>query len=195
MHLSERALEQAATLFGLGTLTHLGGQEGAVYESTRDGSHCILKGGPIPPDRVDHATAGTAALYDFMAYMAAHGVSLSRPLRSLSGRWLEVVQADGGLYLFLLSEKAQGHHVACGDHQQWNGDLFRHYGRPLGRMCAPARAYPEWRRRPDEATAELDGTTHGILHDWRAEHKGFVRAIASCLQRHAWCLARPEWRG
>ncbi|MHB0878854.1 MAG: phosphotransferase enzyme family protein [Anaerolineae bacterium] len=187
MQVSEEALEQATRLFGLGPVTHLGGQDGAVYEGERDGVACILKGGPIPPDRVAHATAATEELYAFMAYLVAGGVRLATPLRSLAGNWIEIVAAEDGLNLFMLSEKVHGHHVDCRDASQWHAGFFRRYGRLLGRMHALARRYPRWCHLPDGgALPAAERASYGVLHDWRAEHAGFAEVCQDDEVRQQW---------
>jgi amicoumacin kinase len=187
MQVSEKALEQARQSFGLGSLRHLGGMDGAVYEGEREGVACILKGGPIPPERVAHARAGTAEIRDFTSYLAAGGVRLAEPLRSLAGNWLEILEADGGLYLFMLSRKVLGHHVDCLDASQWNAAFFHRYGRLLGRMHALARRYPRWRHLPDsDDVPAAERVSYGVLQDWRHEHAGFAEACKDDEVRWQW---------
>ncbi|HNT76071.1 MAG TPA: phosphotransferase [Anaerolineae bacterium] len=168
MQVNETVLRQGAELFGVNVaaLHSLGGMDGAVYDYKQDSKGYVLKFVPATEEQLPVIIEK----WDFVNYLAEHGVRVSRPTLSRAGRLVETVRDDGQVYAVFQSEEAAGSHVD-GRHAEFNADLFRAWGRTMGKMHALTQSYT--------------GGEH--ISDWRGE----VRFMTD------WCpdeAVREKWR-
>jgi Ser/Thr protein kinase RdoA (MazF antagonist) len=168
MKVSERATQQAAARFGIdaSALSYLGGEDGDVYEFERAGRAYIFKLVPTPEPKLEAVREKIA----FAHYLGENGVRVSRPLASPSGKLAEIVREGDEVVVASLYEKAIGQHPDAGDPSRWNADVFRRWGRVMGRMHALTRRYEggahiiHW----DEETAFMRGwcRDEGVRARW-----------------------------
>lgn len=141
-----------------------GGNYNAVYGFARDGREHILR---ITPPNDELTAESMRAVLAWMDYLARRGASVPRPVASIGGHLVELVEEAGHRYVVVAFEKAAGTLVQDVLRAQWSDRLFRDVGRAAGRLHALAREYrpaDEALRRPhwDEAgncfnpTEELD---------------------------------------
>ncbi|MBN2002464.1 MAG: phosphotransferase [Anaerolineae bacterium] len=176
MQVNETILQQGAALFGAdGAALHsLGGMDGAVYAYERDGKGYVLKFVPTS----EEGLPVVAEKWDFVNYLAENGVRVSRPVLSRDKRLVETLRDGDQVYAVFQSEKAAGKHVDGRNPAEFNADLFRIWGRTLGKMHALTRHYaggehfPDWRGEvkfmtgwcPDEAVREKWGPMTAYLN-------------------------------
>lgn len=158
MQVDDALLKQGAALFDLdaGRLRSLGGSDGAVYEHTGDelqrvGS--ILKFVPTKPDRIQIAREK----WEFVDYLASHGVQVCQPIWSKNGQLLELVQDGETTWLVSSTVKAAGEHLNWEDVGAHADVIFEEWGRVMGQMHALAQRYT--------------GGQH--IEGWREEHRSF----------------------
>jgi Ser/Thr protein kinase RdoA (MazF antagonist) len=132
---------RAARRYGVGEpeLTPLaGGHFADVYAFERDGVECVLR--VIPPnDEID--TRAAAAILGWMGYLAEHGGSVTRPLRSEAGAFLETIEDGSATYIATVCERAPG---VLGEElpaDAWSDALIEELGRATGQMHAIAGTY------------------------------------------------------
>lgn len=166
MQVNEPILREGAALFGANTATlrSLGGMDGAVYTYEQDGKGYILKFVPTAEDNLPVIVEK----WDFVNYLAEHGVSVSRPVVSRNGQLVERMQDGEQVYAVFQAEKAPGKHVDGRHTAEYNAGLFHEWGRTMGKMHALTQSYTggehisDWRSEvhfmtnwcPDEAVRE-----------------------------------------
>lgn len=156
--LDKETLERASRPFGIGPddLKMVSDYEGCanlVFEYTRDGQPRILR---ISVDS-ERTAEGIQAELHFVSYLSEHGVRVSTPVMSESGRLVETLLADGHALHVVSFVKGKGVRVPDNDYRYREDapieEYFQNWGRMLGRMHAVARNYrpiseqvkrPEW---------------------------------------------------
>jgi Ser/Thr protein kinase RdoA (MazF antagonist) len=135
-------LGEAARRYGTGRddLKKHGSFESYVFEFQREGRSYILK--------LTHSLHRTPDLVEgeieWVMHLAEWGVSVSRPIPSMEGNLIEVI--DGAAvnplgddyFIAYVFEKAQGRRTTRGD---WNEDMVRTWGKTLGRIHRATREY------------------------------------------------------
>jgi Ser/Thr protein kinase RdoA (MazF antagonist) len=125
-----------------------GGHFADVYEFTKGDGEYVLR--VIPPnDEIDVRAA--RAILEWMGYLADHGGSVTPPLRSEAGAYLETIEDGSATYIATVCERAPG---VLGEElpaDAWSDALIGELGRTTGRMHAIAGGYvpsDESSRRP-----------------------------------------------
>ncbi|MGC9393423.1 MAG: phosphotransferase enzyme family protein [Anaerolineae bacterium] len=151
MQVNEGILREGAALFGAeaATLHSLGGMDGAVYAYTQGDKDYILKFVPTAEDDLPLIVEK----WDFVNYLAEHGVPVSRPVLSLNEQLVERAQDGTQVYAVFQAEKAPGKHVDGRHIAEYDTGLFREWGRTMGKMHALTQGY----------------TGGGHIGDWRGE--------------------------
>lgn len=143
---NEDILAEACRLYGIepDDISLLDGFESFMFAYQRHGRPYIL--------RLSHSIRRTEEMIwgevDWINYLAEGGVGVSRAVRSLDGRLVEVIDdGRGGNFLATAFVKAAGGPAWI---DQWDEDLFVRYGQLIGRMHALSKEYlpadPSWRR-------------------------------------------------
>lgn len=155
--LNRCVLEKATGLFGTRpeALRKFDDYEGAanlVYQYEQDGEPYILR----ISFREDRRAAQIRAELDFINYLAAHGVRVSRPVSSHKGNLVESIEAKGIAFHTVSFIKGKGMRVPDNGYRYREGvpiaEYYRNWGRMLGRMHAVAKDYQPKRGvqpRPD----------------------------------------------
>jgi Ser/Thr protein kinase RdoA (MazF antagonist) len=146
-------LDAIANLYGLSVsqLTPIsGGHFALVYEYATDDRHYILR---ITPPDTDVDLPSTRAMLEWLAFLAAHGGPVSRPVRSLEGNLIEMVKYKDQAYIIGAFEKAAGVLAEGMSPADWSDELFQALGNSLGKCHKVAQDYlpvraefkrPEW---------------------------------------------------
>lgn len=142
---SEEIRTEAERRFGLtgAPWTHLNASHSYVYDYELGDRNLILK--------ISHTLHRTAnqinGEQDFLDYLAVHGVTVSKPLASASGEFVEMIAASDGDFLAWAFEKAPGSLVVWSD---WTPEIFRKWGTVLGKMHRLTKTFQPsndaWRR-------------------------------------------------
>lgn len=136
-------------------MASLDGFESFIYEYRQEGKAYIL--------RIAHSARRSEALIqgeiDWINYLSAGGVSVSRAVASRRGRLVEIVEdGQGGRFLATAFIKAPGGPV--GQKGGWSEALWERYGRLLGRMHHLTKSYqpanPAWRRPEWDDPGNMD---------------------------------------
>lgn len=172
-------LAAAARLYGVAAadLQALGAFESDVYAFAADGAPRILK--VIAPT---HRTPELVqAEVDWLLALVEAGVSVSAPVPSVEGRYVELLPDTG--HVLVAFERAPG---AVAPASTWTDEHLERWGRLLGRLQAHARTYapPGPRRRP---LAEHSYSSR--LPELEADDPGFVAAARQVMDRAAPLLA------
>ncbi|PTX60784.1 Ser/Thr protein kinase RdoA (MazF antagonist) [Melghirimyces profundicolus] len=157
--------EQAKHAYGIKTNRFLGGFESWIYEYDHPAGTRILRITPLShrcPDQI-------RAELDWVRYLGENGLSVSKPVPTLDGRWvfhLDEGDSAGTAAAFL---KAPGKPPT---NEDWDTPLFRNMGEFVGKMHALTKAYtplnpqcrrPEWREELDDCGDRyLDRVDDGI---------------------------------
>jgi Ser/Thr protein kinase RdoA (MazF antagonist) len=145
---NQKILEQSLDRYqiSLEKIQPLDGFESFIYEFEKDQGQGIL--------RITHSIRRSPDLIrgelDWITYLEAGGASVARPIRSISGELVEVVEdGAGGSFLATAFEKAEGEH----HRGRWSEELLHHYGQVIGRLHLLSSDYqpsqtgwkrPEW---------------------------------------------------
>ncbi len=155
--LSRGVLKTATGLFGtrpdaLGKFDDYEGAANLVYEYEQDGKPLILR----ISFRTDRSANQIRAELDFINYLAANGVRVSRPIYSRFGNLVETIEAQGTAFHTVSFLKGKGMRVPDNGYRYRVGipieEYFRNWGSVLGRMHAKAKDYRpagEIQSRPD----------------------------------------------
>ncbi len=139
-------LEKAANLYGvdLESLHSLGGFESFVYEYKKGDYLYILKLTHTLRRSKDYIMGEI----EYLLYLDAQGVSVSVPVTSENGQYIETISAAEGDFLTISYIKAEGHRVTKED---WNDHLFTRWGQTMGRIHRVAGDFrpssPNYRRQ------------------------------------------------
>lgn len=135
---SEDVRIEAERRFGLAGVPWrpMDGSHSYVYDYERDS----------PPRRVVlkithsiHRSANQiSGEQDFSDYLAVHGVTVSKPITSVSGDLVEIIPAAEGEFLAWAFEKAPGSLV---EWTAWTPEIFRKWGAVLGQMHRLTKTY------------------------------------------------------
>jgi amicoumacin kinase len=104
----------------------------------------------------------------FINVLAKDDVSVSEPILSANGRYIEEISVDGQDYYLTSFRKAEGMQIDVGNTQVWNEELFRHWGRTLGRMHRISKNHgelketsrPHWTGPDDETIIFLSSISN-----------------------------------
>jgi len=141
---TQNILRRAAERFGADPedLEDCNGGENHVYAFRRSGREYVLRIG----HSVHRSEQLVQAEIDWVNYLASHGLPVSSPSPSLSGRWVEVIGQDGvdGYFMATAFGRAPGEDLGGGSRSKaewWNGALFEQWGALMGRLHRLARDY------------------------------------------------------
>jgi len=126
-----------------------GGHFSEVYEFSDRGVAYILR---ITPPNADIDLTAMQSILEWLAFLAAQGGPVPRPLRSCNGNLIEVVPLGDQIYLAGAAEKAPGVLAEGMAPQDWSDELFQALGRTVGQCHRIAQQYqpkaglkrPEW---------------------------------------------------
>jgi Ser/Thr protein kinase RdoA (MazF antagonist) len=123
---TEKILRKAAEQYGDKFLHGhlLGGFSNNVYEVSLGGEAFVLK---FVLFSADKQTSIDRELH-WVEYLAKNGMSVSHPLQSQQGNYIEHIEIEGSPYLTILYVKINGKLVNSKDSSEWNGDLFTKWG-------------------------------------------------------------------
>ena len=146
-------LDHAAELYGISPaqlkpLT--GGHFTQVYFFSREGREYVLR---ITPPNKEIGLPAMLSILDWICFLSAHGAPVARPLPSVRGSLIEVLEEEQQSNVVAAFEKAQGILAEELPIDQWDEALFESLGRAAGRLHAIAKKYsspqgtlrrPEW---------------------------------------------------
>ncbi len=111
------------------------GYDSLVYECERGGRRFILKLRQVTPRRTVSYLMGEL---DFLEYLSERGARVSRPAKSLDGRYIEALDTKEGEFMAYAVEKVDGRLV---DWREWTPEIFEKWGAMLGQLHALAKDY------------------------------------------------------
>lgn len=153
-----KILHAACALFGAAPqdLRRLsGGTYTTVYGCRIDGQECVLR--ILPAEQA----SGLAATLDWISFLAQHGAPVARPVRSLTGKFIESLGAEKSETIAHVVEKAQGTLAEDLAPDTWTDELFAAIGQATGQfhnLSAQYQPGPGAPRRPE----------------WLAENQEFI---------------------
>ncbi|RPJ36924.1 MAG: hypothetical protein EHM21_18620 [Chloroflexi bacterium] len=148
---SSQIYQEALVRFGITphSVHELGGFESFLYEYQQDGTNNILR----ISHSLHHPPNRTRGEMDFLNYLSQNGLAVPRPILSLAGNLVEVIEApspdlpEGSFFSVVSFDKAPGGPPRKED---WNPVLFNKMGRFMGRLHSLSKNYqpgrPEYRR-------------------------------------------------
>lgn len=171
MEMNASLLQAGAKRFDVppATLQLLGGMDGVAYSYVRDGAAYVLKFTPVPVTQIPTVRARL----DFVNYLSANGVHVSRPVPSTQGELVETLESAGQLWAITSSELAPGRHATHAG--EFGDELFQLWGQTIGQMHRLTKHYDEVRRWPD-----------GLIGDWKDEMKSFAEWCDDDGVREKW---------
>lgn len=178
--LNRGVLEKASGVFGtrpeaLRKFDDYDGAANLVFQYEQGGKALILR----ISFREDRNAEQIRAELDFVNYLAAHGVRVSRPVHSCNGNLVESIEADGIAFHTVSFLKGKGMRVPDNGYRYREGvpieEYFRNWGRMLGRMHALAKDYqPEGDVQPRPEWFELHNV-QAVLDERVPKQMGLVR--------------------
>jgi len=135
---SDDILDDIASLYGVSSkdFKKLSELVNLIYEFSKHGRDYII--------RVSHSTQRSlnqiASSLDWIMYLKEHGISVSVPVRSQSGRLVEEVNdlnGDDSFYAVVF-EKASGGHL---HYNNWDNNFFQEWGEVVGKMHTLTKDY------------------------------------------------------
>jgi Ser/Thr protein kinase RdoA (MazF antagonist) len=142
---TEKILRKAVEQYGDNYLNGrlLGGFSNNVYEVVLGGEAFVLK---LVPFSAEKETSIERELH-WVEYLAKNGMSVSYPLPSLRGKFIEQIEIEGSPYLTTLYVKVSGKLVNNKDSSEWNEDLFTKWGEAMGKMHSLSKSYDSTEKR------------------------------------------------
>ncbi len=180
-----KILQEAASRYGVepNQINLLDGFESFMFQFDQNGQAFIL--------RLSHSIRRSADLIngevDWINYLAAGGLGVSRAVPSRRGELVELVDDDqGGQFLATAFVKAPG--GSPWENGRWDEGLFERYGRLLGRMHALSTNYklpnPAWKR------PEWDDPSNMNILAWIPETQVLVRERGEAVTRQLRALPK-----
>ncbi|MGZ4032825.1 MAG: phosphotransferase enzyme family protein, partial [Tumebacillaceae bacterium] len=128
--------------------------ESYVYEFEQEGKLYILKITHTLRRSPDYLMGE----FEWLNYLADQGMTVCRAVPSVEGNLVEQIPTEQGHFLAMTYEKAPGHQV--NSVEEWNAELFRKWGRYIGRMHALTKDYqvsnPAYKRQEWDAEDKLN---------------------------------------
>jgi len=162
-----------------------GGHFSEVYEFDDRGLTYVLR---ITPPNADIDLAAMKSIHEWLAFLAAHGGPVPRPLRSRDGNLIEVVPVGDQIYLAGAAEKAPGVLAEGMAPQDWSDDLFQALGRTVGQCHRIAQHYqpatalkrPDW----DQQWFWIDPLNHmATAAPWLLEKRSEILKVFQALPK------------
>jgi amicoumacin kinase len=121
---------------------------------------------------------------DFVRYLHDSGLSVSKPITSRSGQWIEIFDDHDCQRLCTVFEAAPGR-PAVAFSEEWNEDLFNRWGRILGKLHTLSSAYTgptRWEWHEDSLWSRIESrqaktefeTIRAALDGLGTEHYGLI---------------------
>lgn len=136
--MNDRLLTDGASFFdaALGEVKYIGGFQNIIYEYERSGTSYILRFTHSSHREIHQVQAEL----DWIDYLSSSGVSVSRPVASVHGRMLEVLQLKDSCFIVSSFEKAPGKKIFYPECM--NNDLLSEAcGELTGRIHALSQTY------------------------------------------------------
>ncbi|MDZ5610048.1 phosphotransferase [Bacillus pseudomycoides] len=135
----EEIIKKAAKIYGFNRedAHFLADAENYVYEFSKDRVSYILK----ITHTIRRIPEYIMGEMEWLHHLIKGGLSVSRPIPSLKGNYIEEVsdgKGEGGAFLLRVYEKATGHKVEASD---WNEELFYQLGKYTGNMHRLTKSY------------------------------------------------------
>ena len=115
-----------------------GGHFASVYGFQSQDRDCILR--ITPPDE-DVSLLSTRQVLEWLAFLADRAGPVCRPIRSLRGSLIELLDYEGQTYLSTAFEKAPGVLAEKLLPEEWSAELFQSLGRAIGSWHRIASQY------------------------------------------------------
>lgn len=128
-----------------------------VYEFQTDGKEYILRGG------TRHSADQVRAELEWILFLDSYGLNVSLPVKSMNGKYLELVKQDGGLINAVVFNRAPGKGVSIRNPEEWNEELWEEMGRTLGKMHAASVEYNS--KEPQYKRVTAFDSEHGTAED------------------------------
>lgn len=151
-------MKEVATKYelSLDRLSFVGGFQNFIYEYQASGKEYILRFTPHSHRTID----AVHAELEWVSYLASHGISVSKPIRSADGNSLEVLQAKDSCVIVSAFEKAIGAKIGY-PQCLTDTDLFEMCGKFTAQMHVLAK----------------DFTPNSRRHHWRDNY--YIRNLAN----------------
>jgi len=133
----EHILGEAAKRFRMkpDNLEPISEVENLVYRNTADETQGVL--------RITHSTHRTLeeimGEFEWMEYLNTHEVSVPRPILSINGAPVEMIEAESSYFLVAAFQKIKG--VTILEANECTPEIYHQWGQVLGRMHALAKQY------------------------------------------------------
>ena len=181
-------LESLAACFGVApsALTFLGGgredSDGIVYTFQQGDRPLVMKVLALPAGDA-FGMARMQERLKFVHFLGQHGVDIVYPLAQPDGSLL-VTQPDGEqTFVAYAMEKVAGHHAAP---EAWNDDLYRAWGRTVGKLHRITQMYPHWQYSP------LDEASGQTVLGWQEEVQSFIDWAKDPQVKERWAHMRQR---
>ncbi|MBS4199969.1 phosphotransferase [Bacillus sp. FJAT-49732] len=151
---SYEILELGAKSFGVApeNLIHIGNWQNFIYEYKINGQSYILRFTPSPHRPVNKVKGEI----DWLLYLSKNGVSVSNPIESKNGHFVEVIETNNTGFIVTSFTKALGRKIGYPECLNDN-ELYYKLGRITGRIHSLSQKY-----KPSDKTIQR--------HDWHQNY-------------------------
>lgn len=176
---TDRALHEAAGLYGLGTEQFIkrGDFENYVFEAYRDGVPAIL--------RLTHSSHRTEvevrAELNWIDYLTKHGLAIPGCRVSVNGKLAEVIHVGESYFTVSAFDKAGGHPPDCNNPDVWNDSLFYEWGRVTGHMHRLTSGYRVAPGQPERPNWDEDEIYENAVHYVKPDDGIVLERLAEVL--------------
>ncbi|WP_442599102.1 phosphotransferase enzyme family protein [Neobacillus sp. D3-1R] len=108
-----------------------GGFQNDVYEYKQGKKKRILR--ISNSKQLSHVDL-TIGEMEYIEMLAERGISVSRPLLSMHGKYIEKIKWNHNTYLVASFSYAKGNPIMVSNPNEWNESFFQHWGRTMGKM-------------------------------------------------------------
>lgn len=175
---SEHIKKEAIQLFALEQteLKKVGDFENFVFEGSYNSQPVIIRYTHSSHRNPQEVQAEMA----FIHHLSEHGAQVSKPLRSVHDKLIEMCPAEDGTYFIItVFEKAKGKLPEIKDPNEWNEKLFRKWGEVTGQFHRLAKHYHPKAEEKRMVWYEDDLVEHGL--DYIPEHAQQIKIIFTDL--------------
>jgi Ser/Thr protein kinase RdoA (MazF antagonist) len=134
-------LDEVSKLYQLdidrGNFNQVGNSANLIYEFQHKKDYFILR---ITEKDIEYLASYEGEV-DFINYLAANKVSVSKAISSINNKVVEAIKSSNSCYIISVFEKADGHMPIINNTEEWNDILFYRWGQTMGKMHALSKKY------------------------------------------------------
>ncbi|HEY8364273.1 MAG TPA: phosphotransferase [Haloplasmataceae bacterium] len=138
--ITQDCISKVKELYGIEQVIEIGGFENFILGYHKDNENYIL--------RITHSShrnlEQVQAEIDWINFLDNKGISVSKPIKSCNGHYVEKINLNDSYFIVTSFIKAKGNHITRND---FNDSLLENYGAIIGKMHRVTKEYQDEKKR------------------------------------------------